>query len=105
MLNDHWDTMRAHGFVSNRIFDVLACGTPVISDHMDEIADLFGDAVPTFSNPDELRTLVEIILEDPEAARARARRGRDRVLAAHTFDHRADALSDALHRHRLFTVP
>jgi hypothetical protein len=105
VLNDHWETMRALGFVSNRIFDVLACGTPVVSDHMEEIADLFGDAVPTFTNTDELRTLVEIILDDPEAARARARRGRDRVLAAHTFDHRAGALSDALHRHRLFTVP
>ena len=48
VLNDHWATMRADGFVSNRIFDVLACGTPVISDHLPEIAELFGDAVPTY---------------------------------------------------------
>ena len=45
MLNDHWDTMRAWGFVSNRIFDVLACGTPVISDHLPEIEELFDGAV------------------------------------------------------------
>ncbi|HEX6236171.1 MAG TPA: hypothetical protein VFZ68_03205, partial [Acidimicrobiales bacterium] len=32
VLNDHWATMRTWGFVSNRLFDVLACGTPVISD-------------------------------------------------------------------------
>ena len=50
VLNDHWDTMRAWGFVSNRLFDVLACGTPVISDHLPEIEVLFGDAVPTYSS-------------------------------------------------------
>jgi len=31
LLNDHWQTMRERGFVSNRLFDALACGTPVIS--------------------------------------------------------------------------
>ncbi len=28
VLNDHWRTMQAWGFVSNRLYDVLACGTP-----------------------------------------------------------------------------
>ena len=32
VLNDHWPDMRDKGFVSNRIFDVLACGVPLISD-------------------------------------------------------------------------
>jgi hypothetical protein len=74
----------------------------VISDHLDEIATLFGDAVPTFNSRDELRALVETTLENPEPARQRARRGRDQVLAAHTFDHRAHALSEAFRRHRFF---
>jgi len=30
LLNDHWDTMKAWGFVSNRIFDGLACATPIV---------------------------------------------------------------------------
>ena len=54
VLNDHWHTMRAWGFVSNRIFDVLACGAPVISDHLPEIEDLLGDAVATYTTPAEL---------------------------------------------------
>jgi hypothetical protein len=92
VLNDHWGTMRAWGFVSNRIFDVLACGTPVISDRVPGIDELFAGTVPTYTSPEELRALVAEVEADPDAARARARRGRDIVLGAHTFDHRAAEL-------------
>ncbi len=48
LLNDHWDTMRNSGIVSNRLFDALACGTPIVSDHLPELGELFGDAVSTY---------------------------------------------------------
>jgi hypothetical protein len=98
VLNDHWDDMREWGFVSNRIFDVLACGTPVISDDVAEIDDLFGDTVPRYRGVDHLRALVDADLADPDAARARAARGRAKVLDAHTFDHRAATLLDHISR-------
>lgn len=99
ILNDHWDTMRACGFVSNRIFDALACGAPVISDHVPEILELFDGAVPTYRDPEELRELVTEALEDPAMARARASVGRRIVLAEHTFDHRARALVELMAMH------
>ncbi|MCU1352745.1 MAG: hypothetical protein JWM05_1954, partial [Acidimicrobiales bacterium] len=105
VLNDHWDAMREWGFVSNRLFDVLACGTPVISDELAEVAELFGDAVLTYRSPDELATLVAAVLADPVAARERAERGRVVVHEAHTFDHRAAALVEALARHDLDRPP
>ena len=37
VLNDHWDDMRTEGFISNRIYDALACGAFVISDHIEGI--------------------------------------------------------------------
>ena len=92
VLNDHWRTMQAWGFVSNRLFDVLACGTPVISDHVDGIAELFDGAVIEYQTPTGLREAVDQVLADPAAARARAERGRKAVLADHTFDHRAEQL-------------
>jgi hypothetical protein len=101
VLNDHWETMRAWGFVSNRLFDVLACGTPVVSDHIPEIVDLFGGAVPTYRTPDELGAIVRALLDEPAGARERAAAGRARVLASHTFDHRAGELLRALVRHGL----
>jgi O-antigen biosynthesis protein len=103
LLNDHWDTMRAWGFVSNRLFDALACATPVVSDPMPEIATMFGGAVPTYRDPDELHALVTAALDDAGAARRRADRGRAQVLARHTFDHRARHLVDALGRYGLLT--
>ena len=99
VLNDHWHTMQAWGFVSNRLFDVLACGTPVISDPVEGLGELFGGAVLEYHTPDQLRALVDGVLADPDAARQRAERGREIVLTSHTFDHRAGQLLEALHAH------
>jgi hypothetical protein len=96
LLNDHWDTMRSWGFVSNRIFDALACGTPVVSDQLPEIEELFDGAVPTVEGPSALRATVDDLVARPEAARDRAGHGREQVLAAHTFEHRAQAIARAL---------
>ncbi len=92
VLNDHWEDMREHGFVSNRIFDALACGTPVISDHLPEIEGLFASTVATYRTPDELGLLVGERLADRDKAREVAERGREIVLGHHTFDHRANQL-------------
>ena len=101
LLNDQWDTMQTWGFVSNRVFDALACETPVISEDLPEIAELFDGAVLTFRDPAELRALADAVLADRPAARARAARGRALIEAQHTFDHRAAQLIDALRRHGL----
>ncbi len=101
VLNDHWRTMQAWGFVSNRLFDVVACGTPVVSDAMPEIEALFGDAVRQYRSAEELGSLVAEALADPTAARLRVEVGRAAVLDEHTFDHRARELIDAVERHDL----
>jgi glycosyltransferase involved in cell wall biosynthesis len=101
LLNDHWQTMREWGFASNRLFDALACETPVISDDLVEITELFDGTVLTYHDPHELRAHVDAVLADPIRALARAARGREIVTAQHTFDHRAAQLLDALRRHGL----
>ena len=101
LLNDHWESMREWGFVSNRLFDALACGTPVISDDVPETEELFQGAVPMYRDADELRALVDEALAHPDEARERARRGRAIVLARHTFDQRALEFEDTLARHDL----
>jgi hypothetical protein len=98
VLNDHWASMRRWGFVSNRLFDVLACGAPVISDPVPGLAALFHGAVLEYHTPGELRMLVDQVLADPEPARSRAGAGRAIVVGAHTFDHRAEALLRAVAR-------
>ncbi|MBA2443141.1 MAG: glycosyltransferase family 1 protein, partial [Rubrobacter sp.] len=90
VLNDHWDDMREHGYISNRVYDALASGALVISDDLPELEEYFGDTVITYSSPEELHGLVEHYLEHPEEREEKARRGRELVLERHTFEHRME---------------
>jgi len=105
VLNDHTSTMAAWGFVSNRILDVLASGTPVVSEHLPEIPELFGDLVPTFSTPVELAEQVDRLVDAPTLAREMGARGRGFVLDGHTFDHRVAELIAHLDRHDIGVGP
>ena len=98
VLNDHWDDMGAEGFISNRVYDALACGAFVISDDVEGIAAEFDGAVPTYRGRAELEALIERYLTDPGERRRLAEHGQSVVLARHTFDVRAGALRDAADR-------
>jgi hypothetical protein len=104
VLNDHWGDMREQGIVSNRIYDALACGAIVVSDHLPELDARFGDAVVTYRTREELRQTVARLLADPAERAERARRGRAQVLGAHTFAHRVDALLAAVAEQRPSTA-
>ncbi|WP_203136353.1 glycosyltransferase [Microbacterium sp. JZ31] len=63
-LNDHWADMREQGFISNRIFDVLASGGRLLTDDVEGLPELFpADVLPngvaTFSTPLELLAIAE----------------------------------------------
>lgn len=58
LLNDHWDTMRQMGFISNRLFDAAACGATIVSDKIDGLEDIFGDKIATYSTSEELAEVV-----------------------------------------------
>jgi glycosyltransferase involved in cell wall biosynthesis len=92
LLCDHWDDMRRLGFVSNRIFDALACGTFVLADDNPALAEELPGIVPTYCSPDELGELIEHYLADPGAREQRGKRGRALVLAEHTAGRRAEQL-------------
>ena len=96
VLADHWDDMREHGFIANRVYDAVACGAFVISDSVDGIEARFGGAVRSYESREELAQLLELFLADPVEREARAVAGRARVLAEHTFSHRVDRLLEAL---------
>ncbi len=44
-LNDHWTDMRYFGYISNRLFDCLASGLPVVTDDFAELHEVFGDSL------------------------------------------------------------
>nr|WP_231705193.1 glycosyltransferase [Arthrobacter gengyunqii] len=57
VLADHWPEMAEQGFIQNRIFDAVACGTPVVSDEVTGLHDVFGSMVQVYKSVDELRWL------------------------------------------------
>jgi len=59
VLCDHWEDMREHGFISNRIYDALACGATIVSDDVAGLRGRFGDAVLTYGDAEELAELLD----------------------------------------------
>ncbi|WP_046773160.1 glycosyltransferase family protein, partial [Jiangella alkaliphila] len=60
VLNDHWDDMKAEGLMSNRLFDLAACGARVVTDVVPGVEEVFGDVVLTYSTPQELAAAVNL---------------------------------------------
>ncbi len=94
VLNDHWADMRRRGFLSNRLFDLAACGVPVVSDEIEGL-EVFGGLVRTYRDPPGLGAAVDAAL----AARGREHAARldlaDAVRERHTFAARARTLAAA----------
>jgi GT2 family glycosyltransferase/spore maturation protein CgeB len=97
VLNDHWPDMRREGFVSNRVFDVLACGGVLVSDAMPALKPLLGNALVTYTKPEELGPLVRKLQADP-ALRARLSAAAIAAAKHHTFDARAASISGVIQR-------
>lgn len=98
VLNDHWPAMRAAGFVSNRLYDVVAAGGRVISDDVAGIAETFDGAVRTYRDVPELLELVSGDLDDLFPPNAEIMRISKRVRREHSFDARARTLLDVAMR-------
>jgi len=98
VLNDHWEDMRREGFLSNRLFDAVACGARVISDDTAGLTELFGGSVKEYSSPTELSALLRDAEAWPsvETLESNARM----VAAEHSFEQRADTMIRAV-RERL----
>ncbi len=95
VLNDHWADQRREGLVNNRVFDVLACDTMVLSDASPGLAAILGGAVPTFSGRTDFAEALRALLADPDRDARAAALGAE-VRRAHTFAVRAAAIDAAI---------
>lgn len=88
VLNDHWQSMADFGFLSNRIFDVLAAGGTLVSDSIPSIRRVFGDTVTEVDSPASLATAVAHLRSRP-VNMERRRAASEHVLDTHSFAQRA----------------
>lgn len=88
------DMVRAGWSPSVRLFEAAACGTPIISDAWEGLADLFTpgrEILIARSSSD----VTEVLQDLPEAARVQiAQQARAKVLEHHTSAHRAKELEE-----------
>ena len=99
VFNDHWPDMRRFGYVNNRIFEALACGVPVISDHQDELEELFGGAVLSYKNRGQFRECIERLLLAYPKVMERVGEVVPLIREQHSFSSRAQSLIEAVRRH------
>ena len=95
VLNDHWEDQLREGLVNNRVFDVLACDTMVLSDANPGLAGILGGAVPTFTGRTDFTETLRALLADPDRDARAAALGAE-VRRAHTFAVRAAAIDAAI---------
>lgn len=92
VLNDHWADMQREGFISNRLFDVVAAGGRAFSDEVAGISEIFEGAVETYST---LSDIVPFLQDDLDARfpdEAELRAISDRIREEHSFLARARVL-------------
>lgn len=80
--------------VNQRVFDVPACGSFLLTDHQEALHELFdvGKEIIIYQNRDEIPDLVRFYMKHPDERHTRALRGRERVLKEHTYKHRLNSL-------------
>lgn len=93
-LCDHWPDMKRWGFVAVRVFDILACGGFCISDDNKGVNEIFGNAVPQYHSPDELRDLIVYYLSRDKERQLLSREGR-RIALHHGWKKRAETFKQA----------
>lgn len=84
------DFFGAETGINLRIFEALAAGCFLLTDHCDELADLFriGEEIETYRSSGELADKVAYYLANDEQRRAIARTGHETFLREHTWQAR-----------------
>ncbi|HSB82306.1 MAG TPA: glycosyltransferase [Candidatus Methylomirabilis sp.] len=79
---------------SPRVYEILACGGFLLCDNQPDVQVLFEDGrdLVIFRNLSELREKAFYYLDRDQERRGIAARGREKVLAAHTYQHRVAEL-------------
>ncbi len=86
--------------LTQRVFDASACGIPFLAEHSPDLDECFDPREEIFS----FRTIEEAlerkreILSFPKRSPSRALRARTRVLAQHTYRHRATRILEVVQR-------
>lgn len=86
VLNDHWDTMREYGFLSNRLFDAAACAATVVSDEIEGLHSIFDNGILTYNSPEQLKEICRLAPAQNTISQRLALA--EKIRTEHSFDSR-----------------
>ena len=88
------------GALNQRLFDVPACGSFVLTDRQPELDEMFdiGTEIACYDSEQEVAGAMRHYLQNVQKRKEISRAGRKRVLAHHTYDHRLQRLIDEMRR-------
>ncbi|MFH1745651.1 MAG: glycosyltransferase [Planctomycetota bacterium] len=91
---------------ARRVYELLACGTPVISSYSEGIEELLGtELVPMSTDESTTRALIERLLGDDDYRRRLSLRGQRAVFSRHTYTERFQSILDAIGLQRSAVAP
>lgn len=82
--------------MSRRVYELLACGTPVISTPSKAIEEQFPDIVQIATNAQEAEKIAQNLLDNPWEYARLAHKGYREVMLKHTYENRKEIVLSAL---------
>ncbi len=93
IINDHWDSMNEQKILSNRVFDAIAMGKPIVTDTVEGLPTEIACAAFKFNNSETFRSAVrdakDAAAKTPELFHRASKLIRD----LHSFDNRAEKIA------------
>lgn len=93
-VNFNCTSKQMKGAVNQRVFDVPATESFLLTDYREQVESLFepGREIVCYRSPEEARELAREYLAQPDKRRKIARAARKRILAEHCYEHRITRL-------------
>lgn len=96
---------RSSTMLSRRVFELLACGTPVVSGPSIAVEKVFDGLVPVVSTEADAVDQLAILLDDSSHRRKRSHLGYRYVHSKHTYSHRLSEIGDVIGAPTLAAIP
>ena len=92
VIDDSTSSTSPWAMTNMRVFEATASGCLVLSNCRGGVEEIFGSSLPTWTNSDELSTLISRYLDDEELRKATVAKAMEAVLLNHTYELRAKQL-------------
>ena len=83
------EAQRVEGMINNRIFEAMACGALVLSDHSEALEEISEDTILFYRDGKDVAKWLQWTQDNPEEALKMGERSRQLILSKHSWAHRA----------------